>query len=73
MPLNRLLKYLNLLIGVVLVVLLGLVYWFVYRVLPQTSGRVIAPVQQRTTTTRDARGIPHIEAQTLEDALFVQG
>jgi penicillin amidase len=72
-PLNRLLKYLNLLIAVVLVVALGLVYWFVYRVLPQTSGRVIAPMQQRTTVTRDGRGIPHIEAQTLEDALFVQG
>jgi penicillin G amidase len=71
--LNRLLKYLNVLIGLVLAVSIAIVYWFVYRVLPKTSGTVQAPVSGQATVTRDGNGVPHIRAGTVEDAIFLQG
>ncbi len=71
--LNRLLKYLNVLIGFVLVAVLALVYWFAVRPLPKTSGSVQAPVRQQATVKRDSLGVPHIKAASVEDALFLQG
>jgi penicillin amidase len=71
--LNRLLKYLNVLIGLILVVCLGTVYWFVYRVLPKTSGAISAPISGEATITRDSIGVPHIKAACVEDAVFLQG
>jgi penicillin G amidase len=71
--LNRLLKYLNLLVAALLLAALGGVYWFAWRVLPKTSGEVTAPVRRTAKAVRDARGVPHIAAENLEDALFVQG
>ena len=56
-----------------LVVLAALVYWYAWRPLPQTSGRLRAAVSQRATVDRDALGVPHISAASLADALFVQG
>ena len=73
MRLNRLLYYLNWFIGLVLLVLIGTVYWFVFRVLPQTSGVIDAPVMANLTITRDESGVPHIKAASIEDALFGQG
>jgi len=69
----RLLRWVNLAIAVVVLAALGLVYWFAWRPLPQTSGRVAAPVAREVTVARDARGVPHITAATLNDALFAQG
>jgi penicillin G amidase len=71
--LNRLLKYLNVLIGIVFVVALALVYWFAVRPLPKTSGSISVPLAQPATATRDDLGVPHIKAASIEDALFVQG
>src|SRR4051812_5102675 len=71
--LNRLLRYINLLVAVALVVALAIVYWVVYRVLPKTSGEIHAPVSARAAVTRDALGVPHIVAPSVEDALFLQG
>jgi penicillin G amidase len=71
--LNRLLKYINVLIGVVLAVLIGAVYWVVYRVLPKTSGRIRAAVSAEASVTRDKNGVPLIKAATIEDAIFLQG
>lgn len=73
MPLNRLLKYLNLLVAVLLVIVLGVVYWFVYRVLPKTSGEISAPVSAPGVILRDSLGVPHIRAASVEDAIFLQG
>ena len=71
--LNRVLRYLNWLVGVALVVVLGAVYWSVYRVLPKTSGEISAPVRAEASIVRDRLGVPHIRAANLEDALFLQG
>ena len=51
----------------------GLIYWFVWRPLPQRSGAIAAEVAAPVSVAFDARGVPHIRAANLEDALFVQG
>jgi penicillin amidase len=71
--LNRLLKYVNVLIGIAFLACLGGVAWFGWRVLPKTSGNLEAPISQRATVTRDSLGVAHIEAASVEDALFLQG
>ncbi|MEX2264498.1 MAG: penicillin acylase family protein [Bryobacteraceae bacterium] len=73
MAFNRLLKYINIGIAVVIAALLSLVYWFGYRPLPQTSGRVADFLAERAAVNRDSLGVPHIRAASLEDALAVQG
>ncbi len=71
--LGRIVKYVNLAIAVLLAVAAGVVYWFGLRPMPQTSGSLGAPVNQPVSVTFDTRGVPHIRAANLEDALFVQG
>jgi len=56
-----------------LLIAAGLLYWFLYRPLPQTSGSVRAPAARQVTIARDRHGIPHITAHSIEDALFAQG
>lgn len=63
----------NVLVAALLAVALGLVYWYAWRPLPETSGEVAAPVAAQVTVTRDALGVPHIAAASEEDALFAQG
>lgn len=73
MYLDRLLKYINTLIAAAIVLALAVVYWYVYRPLPQTSGAIEAFVSRPVTIARDGLGTPHIAAESLEDALFGQG
>jgi penicillin amidase len=47
--------------------------WWVWRPAPQTSGTVQAPVKAEIRIRRDSLGVPHIEASSLDDALFAQG
>jgi penicillin amidase len=70
---SPLLRAINLSIAVLLVALLGAVYWFAWRPLPETSGEIAAPVSAKATVARDALGVPHIESATWEDAIFLQG
>lgn len=49
------------------------VYWFFWRPLPQTSGKLEAPVTQRVTVIRDHLGVPTIRAANEGDLLFAQG
>jgi len=56
-----------------LVAFLAAVYWFAWRALPQTSGEISAPIGGNATITRDALGVPHINAASWEDAIFLQG
>ncbi len=65
--------YLCILAAVVLIAGAGAVYWFALRPLPKTSGTITAPIASRATVVRDALGVPHISAGSIEDALFVQG
>ena len=67
MSLNRLLRYLNLLVGVVLAVALFATYWIVYRPLPKVSGSIDAPLNRTVTVVRDKLGVPHISAESLDD------
>src|SRR5579871_4649376 len=70
---NRVLKYVNIAIAIVAILLLAAVYWLAYRPLPQTSGVITTPTAARASAARDRLGVPHIRASSLEDALFVQG
>ena len=70
---GRILRYVNIAIGIALAVALALVYWYAWRPLPQRSGRVEAPIGAAASAAFDAQGVPHIRAASLEDALFVQG
>jgi penicillin amidase len=71
--LDRLFRFLNIAIGIALAAVLGLVYWFFWRPLPQTSGEIAAPLSSRVTVTRDSLGMPDITAQNEDDLFFTQG
>ena len=73
MDLGKTLKFINLSIAVLLVLVLAAVYWIAYRPLPATSGQISAPVSAPAAIARDALGVPHITAGTWEDAIFLQG
>ena len=47
--------------------------WFARRSLPRLEAEVAAAVSAPVTVYRDAYGVPHIHAESLEDAVFVQG
>ncbi|HUJ21473.1 MAG TPA: penicillin acylase family protein [Bryobacteraceae bacterium] len=73
MRLNRLLKYINIVIAVLIVLAGAGVYWLSWRPLPQTSGTIRAGVARRVSVFFDALGEPHIAAADQEDLLFAQG
>ena len=66
-------KILNLSIAVLALLVVLAVYWFAYRPLPQTSGTMGAPITGPARIVHDARGVPHIEAGSWQDAVFLQG
>jgi penicillin amidase len=72
-PLARIVKIVNLLIAAVLLVALAVVYWCVWRPLPQRSGSIEVPVAAPVVVRFDAHGVPHVQAASFDDALFVQG
>jgi penicillin G amidase len=71
--LDRVFRYLNILIGIIVAIALGAVYWLFWRPLPQTSGEVSAPVAAKISVTRNHLGVPDITAQNEEDLYFAQG
>ncbi len=73
MLLKRVLKWLNILIVLAAATVAAAVYWYAWRPLPKTSGTLIAPISGRASIVRDASGMPHITAASIEDALFLQG
>ncbi len=70
---NRILKIINYIIGAAVLAGAVCVYWFAWRVLPQSSGTVELPVAAAASIVRDSQGVPHIEAGSDEDAWFLQG
>lgn len=53
---------------------LGYAYWLCYRAQPEISGALRLPgLQYPVEVVRDAVGVPHIFAQTFDDAIFAQG
>lgn len=71
--LSRLLRIVNVSVALLLVLVAVAVYWYAVRPLPQTSGDLPAPISGPATVKRDARGVPHIEASSWQDAIFLQG
>ena len=70
---KRALFYLNSLIGLLLLAALGLVYLWVWRPMPPSRGTLSVGVAEPVSILRDERGVPHIRARSIEDALFAQG
>src|SRR4051812_2090109 len=66
-------RAINVCVALVVVFIAVAVYWFVFRPLPKTSGSISAPIGSEATVRRDARGTPHIEAGSWQDAMFLQG
>ncbi|HEV2234558.1 MAG TPA: penicillin acylase family protein [Terriglobia bacterium] len=60
------------------VALVACAAWYVYsrihRSLPQLDGTIqVGGLKARVEVRRDARGVPHLSAQSLEDLFFAQG
>jgi len=72
-PVRRIVTILNIVIAIAVVGALGVVYWYAWRPLPQRSGAIDAPVAAPVQVAFDARGVPHIHAASIDDALFAQG
>jgi penicillin G amidase len=71
--LQRILRALNIAMGVVVLVALAAGYWHLWRPLPKVSGVEQAPVAASVVIERDARGLPHVRASSVADALFAEG
>lgn len=71
--LSRAIRIINVSIAVLAVLIAAAVYWYAVRPLPKTSGEITAPITQPASVKRDARGVPHIEASSWQDAIFLQG
>jgi penicillin amidase len=56
-----------------LIAVLLAVYWYGWRPLPQTSGETTAPISAEARIARDPRGVPQIEAASIDDAIFLEG
>ena len=69
----RIVRGLNWLLVAAGLLLVFVVVWYVWRPTPTTSGELTAPVAKELRIVRDARGVPHITAASIEDALFAQG
>src|SRR5712692_2510650 len=49
-------------------------YWRAHACLPQLDGTIQVPgLKERVQVRRDARGVPHLKAASLEDLMFAQG
>lgn len=70
---SRAVKAVNITIAVLLAAGLALVYWYVWRPLPERSGTISAPLGADATVIFDTHGEPHIRAASPADAFFVQG
>ena len=73
LPWRQIVRSISLAILIVLMAVVGLVYWYAWRPLPQRSGAIEAGVSQTVSVAFDALGEPHIRAASQDDALFVQG
>ena len=71
--LSRFLRIVNISVAVIAILFLGCLYWYVIRPLPKTSGEITAPISAKGIIQRDALGVPHIEAASWQDAIFLQG
>jgi penicillin amidase len=60
--------------GIVVIVGGAVIWWLVYRPLPQLDGSAVLPgLQKEVTVERDHWGVPHIHADSVEDLAEGQG
>ncbi len=60
--------------AVLLLAACAVVWWYVYRPLPQIDGAVkVAGLQKDVTVERDGWGVPHIRASSVEDMVEAEG
>jgi penicillin G amidase len=71
--LPRLVRIINVSIAILVLLMAFAAYWYAVRPLPKTSGAITAPITGPAAIKRDARGVPHIEASSWQDAIFLQG
>jgi len=71
--LNRAVRIVNVSIALLAALAAAAIYWLAFRPLPKVSGEISAPISSPALVKRDARGIPHIEAASWQDAIFLQG
>src|SRR5438128_1573572 len=70
----KFLKYLSCSLLAIVVAAFGYAYWLCCRAQPESSGVLQLPgLHYPVEVVRDAVGIPHIFAQTFDDAIFAQG
>ncbi|HET9178393.1 MAG TPA: penicillin acylase family protein [Terriglobia bacterium] len=77
-PVRRLSRRVGLPILIAFVVLLAAavawIYWRVHVCLPRLDGTIrLQGIQGKVEVLRDARGVPYIQAASLEDLIFAQG
>ncbi len=71
---RAILRSLLALLAVILIVFATVIWWLVYRPLPQLNGAAQLPgLQGEVTVERDNWGVPHIRASSVEDAAEAQG
>ena len=71
---RRFLTYFVLVLALLALVAGGLAWWFVHRSLPQVEGTLrVAGLTNEVVVQRDAYGVPHIRAKSLDDLSFAQG
>ena len=66
--------YVVITLALLLIGLRGVGWWIFHRGLPQLDGtHQIAELKNEVTVQRDAKGVPHIRAQSREDICVAQG
>jgi len=61
-------------VGIAVIVAGALIWWLVYRPLPQLDGNVALPgLQKEVSVDRDRWGVPHIRASSVPDMAEAQG
>src|SRR4029077_6363267 len=61
-------------VALILVIVAAVVWWFVYRPLPQLQGTIRVPgLQKDVLVERNSWGVPHIRASSVEDMVEAQG
>jgi penicillin amidase len=72
--LRAFLRFLSWFVAIVIVIVAAVVWWFVYRPLPQLQGTIRLPgLQKEVVVERDQWGVPHIRAGSVEDLIEAQG
>src|SRR5688572_5911212 len=71
--LSRLIVLVLSLLAIASSVAIGIGWCYLFRPQAQQVGTLAAPVARAVRIARDLEGVPHIQAESIADALFAQG